>query len=96
MDRHVSSRAMVRARWFAELSTALDDGQLLLSQLIAEGFRTSDTERLRLRLIELRAELQRLNRVSLADNRIVGGAWPDVRPSQTPTGSSPPPANGFK
>jgi hypothetical protein len=77
MKRHLTARAMDRARWFAELSTALDDGERVLAQLIAEEVSPGDTERLRLRLIDLRAELLRLDRVSLTDDRIVGSAWPD-------------------
>ena len=86
MNRHHSSRAIVRARWFAELSTALDKAERLLSELIAEGISPADTEQLRLRLIELRAETVRLNRVSLTDGRIVGSAWPDrTSPRQAPS-----------
>lgn len=77
MKRHVSPRAIDRARWFSELSTALDEGERLLAELIAERISPADTERLRLRLIELRQELLRLNRVSLAEGRIVSSAWPD-------------------
>lgn len=77
MDRHLTTRAIERARWFSELSTALDDGERLLAELIAEKISPGDTERLRLRLIELRIELQRINRVSLTDGRIVGSTWPD-------------------
>ena len=77
MDRHLSSRAISRAHWFAELSATLDEGERLLSQLIAEGISPAETERLRLRLIELRAEVLRLNRVNLIGSRIVGSAWPD-------------------
>ena len=80
MNRHLTPRAIDRARWFDELSTALDEGERLLSQLIAEGVSPPDTARLHVRLIELRAELGRLNRVSLTDSRIVGSTWPD-RPS---------------
>ena len=77
MNRHLTSRAVVRARWLAELSAALDEGERVLSQLIAEGVNPADTERLRLRLIELRTELKLLNRVSLTEGRIVGSAWPE-------------------
>jgi hypothetical protein len=77
MNRHLTTRAIERARWFSELSTALDDGERLLTELIAEKVSPADTERLRLRLIELRTELQRLNRVDLTDGRIVGSSWPD-------------------
>jgi hypothetical protein len=82
MNRHLTTRAIERARWFSELSAALDDGERLLGELIAEKVSPTDTERLRLRLIELRAEVERLNRVNLADGRIVGSAWPDqVKPA---------------
>jgi hypothetical protein len=77
MNRHLTTRAIERARWFAELSTALDDGERLLAELIAEKVSPTDAERLRLRLIELRAEVERLNRVDLTHGRIVGSAWPD-------------------
>jgi hypothetical protein len=85
MNRHLTTRAIDRARWYAELSTALDEGERLLTELIAEKISPADTERLRLRLIELRIELQRINRVSMTDSRIVGSAWPDrakPRPDQ--------------
>jgi len=77
MKRHVSPRAIDRARWFSELSIALDDGERLLGELIAERVSPADTERLRLRLIDLRQELLRINRVGLTGDRVVGSAWPD-------------------
>lgn len=77
MKRHLTPRAVNRARWFAELSNALDEGQRVLAQLAAEGADAAEIERLRLRLIELRAELARLDRVDLNENRVVGGIWPD-------------------
>jgi hypothetical protein len=77
MNRHLTTRAIERARWFSELSVALDDGERLLAELIVERVSPPDTERLRLRLKELRAELLRLNRVSLNEGRIVGPIWPD-------------------
>jgi hypothetical protein len=85
MNRHLSSRAIGRVRWFAELSAALGDGERTLSKLIAEGISPADTERLRLHLIELRAEVVRLNRVSLIDSRIVGSAWPDQATKRRPS-----------
>ena len=96
MNRHFSKRALTRARWFSDLTDALDHAQNLLSRLAGEGAEPVEVERINRRLVDVRAELLRLNRVSLADNRIVGAAWPDVRSGQTPTGSSPPPANGSK
>ena len=83
MNRHITSRSIERARWFSELSTALDDGDRLLAELIAAKVSPADTERLRLRLIELRSELQQLNRVDLTDGRIVGTTWPDRASSRS-------------
>ena len=80
MNRHLTTRAIERARWFSELSTALDDGERLLAELIAEKISPGDTERLRLRLIEVRIERSGLT-VSLTDDRIVGSTWPDRRNS---------------
>ena len=77
MTRHLTPRALNRVRWFEELSAALDEGERLLAELIAEKVSPAETERLRQRLIELRAELGRLNRISLTEERVVGSAWPD-------------------
>jgi len=83
MKRHASPRAIVRANWFSELTLALDEGERLLAELIAERVSEADTERLRLRLIELRTELYRINRVGLDEDRILGSCWPD-QPSVRP------------
>jgi hypothetical protein len=77
MNRHQSLRATIRAHWFAELSSALDEGERILGELIAEGFGPVETERLRLRLIELRAEIGRINRVGLTKSRVIGAKWPE-------------------
>jgi len=77
MKRHISPRAIDRTRWFSELTTALDEGERLLAELIAERVSPTDTERLRRRLIELRQELLRLNQVSLVEDRVIGSVWPD-------------------
>ena len=77
MKRHLTPRAVNRSRWFGELSAAIDEGERVLAELIAARICPADTERLRLRLIELRAELVRLNRVSLTRKRVVGSSWPD-------------------
>jgi len=76
MKRHLSARAIDRARWFSELSAALEQARLLLAQLAAEGASPAETEPLRVRLIALREELERVNRVSLEEDRVVGTAWP--------------------
>ena len=51
--------------------------------MISSGVGSAETEGLRLRLIALRADLGRLNRISLTEERIVGPAWPD-RAAGTP------------
>lgn len=77
MKRSPIPRAIDRANWFAELSAAIDDGERVLAQLIAAKISPTDTERLRLRLIALRAELERLNRVRMIGDRVVGSSWPE-------------------
>jgi hypothetical protein len=76
MKRHVTPRAVNRARWFAELSAALDEGGRVLAELVAAGVSHAETEGLRLRLIELRSELGRLNKVDFDQDRIIGTGWP--------------------
>jgi hypothetical protein len=76
MNRYPISRAISRAQWLAELATALDEAERLLAQLIAEGVRPFDSELLRLRLVELRAELRRPGRIGQTGGRIIGSAWP--------------------
>ena len=76
MKRHLTPRAVNRARWFADLSAALDDGERVLAELVAAGVSSAETERLRLWLIDLRAELGRLNKVDLDQDRIIGTGWP--------------------
>ena len=76
MKRHLTARAVNRARWFAELSAALDEGQRVLAGLAGEGADPVEVDRLRRRLIDLRAELDRLTRVDLEEDRIVGTGWP--------------------
>ena len=77
MKQHLTPRAVNRARWFAELSAALDEGERVLAELVTAGVDSAETERLRLRLVDLRAELGRLDKVSLDQDRIIGTGWPD-------------------
>lgn len=76
MKRHLTPRAVNRARWFADLSAALDDGERVLAELVAAGVSPAETERLRIRLVELRAELGGLNKVDFDQDRIIGTGWP--------------------
>lgn len=77
MTRYLTSRAANRIRWYDELSAVLEDGERVLGEMISSGVGSAETEGLRLRLIALRADLGRLNRISLTEERIVGPAWPD-------------------
>jgi hypothetical protein len=79
MKRHLSARAINRARWISELFGALDEGERLLEELIAKQVSPIDTERRRLRLIDLRQELLQLNRVALDEDRVVGSTWPEQK-----------------
>lgn len=76
MLRHLTPRAVNRARWFDDLSTAIDEGERVLAELIAARISPGETEALRQRLILLRSELARLHRISLTEERVVGSTWP--------------------
>lgn len=71
MNHHFIPRAASRARWLAELSTALDEAQTLLSQLAAQRIDQADADGLRARIDDLRAELQLLHRRGFAPSQIV-------------------------
>jgi len=77
MPRHLTPRAVNRVRWFDELSAAIDQGELVLAELVEARISPGETEALRQRLVLLRAELARLNRISLTEERVVGKIWPD-------------------
>lgn len=62
MNSKFALRTTGRARWLAELSTALDEAQLLLGQLVAERIGQHDAESLRMQIVELRAQLRLLTR----------------------------------
>jgi hypothetical protein len=59
-------RTASRARWLTALAAALDEAQLLLTQLAAERIGDPEAAQLRLRIEELRAELQSLHRRGFA------------------------------
>ena len=66
MEDDLEPRGSSRARWLAELSAALDDAQLLLSQLAAEKISPAKVDRLRARVKLLRSELRALHRRGFA------------------------------
>ena len=83
MDHQFVPRAASRARWLAELSAALDEAQILLSQLVAERIGQADADRLRARIEELRLELRSLHRRGFAPGRVIEPPrllHPDWRP----------------
>jgi len=83
MRRHLTPRAVNRARWFAQLSAALDESDAILAELVAARFGADETERLRQQLRALRAELERLNRVDLKQARVMGRSWPADPPNES-------------
>lgn len=66
MNPNFVPRAAGRARWLAELSAALDEAQMLLSELIAERINRADADRLGAQIEQLRAELRSLHRRGFA------------------------------
>ena len=69
---HLSAlRSTSRARWLAELSSALEDAQNLLGRLVAERIDQGDADMLRVRIEELRAELRSLHRRGFAASRVI-------------------------
>ena len=86
MDQNLAPRATSRARWLAELSTALDDAQTLLSRLIAERVDQADADLLREQIDEIRTELRVLHRRGFATDEGVKAprlVHPDWRPHRT-------------
>ena len=82
MRRHLTPRALQRAQWFSDLSTALREAERLLLLLESHGGFPIETVRLRLRVEAVRSELDVLNRVMLPEGRIVGPSWPALPPAQ--------------
>jgi len=78
MNRHFSPRAFDRARWLSELSDTLEEANHLLATLVAAGGAAqSDADGLQLRILEIRGEIDLINRVRFDENRILGSAWPN-------------------
>lgn len=77
MHRHLSPRAIERAIWFADITTALGEAEKLLALLERDGGHPEETGRLRQRIQIVRSELNLLNRVILGEGRIVQGSWPE-------------------
>jgi hypothetical protein len=69
MNHHFPPRAVSRARWLAELSAALEDAQKLLAELVAERIDPADAGHLRMRIEQLRDELQTMHRRGFAANQ---------------------------
>lgn len=82
MHRHLTPRSLKRAQWFKDLTTALAEAEKLLAILEADGGFPVETARLRIRVQNVRSELELLNRVMLGEGRVVGKSWPDPAPAQ--------------
>jgi len=76
MNHHHSPRAIRRAQWFVELTSALTEAEKLLMLMEADGGHPDEAARLRQRVEAVRADLGILNRVVLAESRIVSSEWP--------------------
>jgi hypothetical protein len=79
MHRHLTPRALERAQWFADLSTALAEAEKVLALLECAGNFPAETIRLRNRIEAIRTELAQLNRVILGEGRVVGRDWPAAK-----------------
>ena len=82
MKRHLTPRALKRAEWFRDLTTALAEAEKLLLILETGGGFPAETKRLRDRVQAVRTEIELLNRVMLGEGRVVGKSWPEGMPIQ--------------
>lgn len=86
MDQDYVPRAAIRALWLAELSDALEEAQMLLSQLVAERIDQADADLLRAQIAELRTELRVLHRRGFAAKKGIKPprlVHPDWRPQRS-------------
>lgn len=79
MHRHLTPRALQRAQWFKDLTAALAEAEKLLGILEADGGFPVEAARLRIRVQNVRSELELLNRVMRGEGRVVGSAWPAAK-----------------
>ena len=78
MHRHLSPRAIERARWFANIVSAMGEAEKLLALLERDGKHPEETGRLRQRIQIIRSELGLLDRVIRGEGRIVSANWPQA------------------
>jgi len=76
MYHKFNSYSLQRARWVAELTIALLEAEQLLHRLEADDVPSVENLRLKQQIRLLHIELESMNRVILAEERIVGEAWP--------------------
>ncbi|HVF36604.1 MAG TPA: hypothetical protein VNA29_01520 [Sphingomicrobium sp.] len=76
MYRHLTARALQRARWQNDLLTALQHAERLLALLEADPQFVQDAARLRQRIGVVRGELALLNRIMEGEERVIGPTWP--------------------
>ncbi|HEU0311151.1 MAG TPA: hypothetical protein VFR36_08045 [Sphingomicrobium sp.] len=78
MNRIIDPRTLNRARWFADLTTALVEADRLLSLLETQGIYPVEMVRLRQNVRAVRSELELLNQVVRIGKRVIEAPWPDV------------------
>jgi hypothetical protein len=79
MCRQFYARSLERARWIAELSSALTEAEQLLAQLEFGHVRCAETIRLAFHIRLLQSELDGMNRVAPAEDRVVGEPWQSIK-----------------
>lgn len=78
MNRQFFPQSFDRARWLSELSDTLAEANHMLATIVAAGGAAQfDADGLQLRILEIRGEIDLINRVRLDESRILGSAWPD-------------------
>lgn len=76
MYQKFNAYSLERARWLSELSLALLEAQQLMSRLEEQCLASAETRSVGLKIQALHAELECMNRIVLAQDRIVGDVWP--------------------
>lgn len=79
MHRHRTPRAVQRAQWFSDLTSALSEAEKLLGMIDAGNGYPAEAACLRRRIQLVRSELAVLNKVILSEERVIG-TWPDPAP----------------
>jgi hypothetical protein len=81
MYQKFNAYSLERARWLSELSLALLAAQQLISKIEEQCLASAETRNVGMKIRALHAELECMNRIVLAEDRIVGDAWPLIEPA---------------